>query len=202
MVVVCPLPQHWNAIYLTLLKAATAGAELPPPPKPLILGGWAYSSDAEKQNRWLSTLQWAQKWGFQELIPELSTDMMYMTAVLSDVEIGPGYGPMHLPWNFEPRPTITAAEAEQHLQTICAQWDRIADGVVQRCTRPVRLTGAKYRRLVCEILSNEPAPWGLWDRLEKGPHRRSFTELRKAVNVSIAPHMVDHIDFVLPDEQN
>lgn len=207
MAIVCPLPKHWSPIYLALLKAAERTPGVPPPPKPLILAGWAYSSDAEKNDRWRATIQWAEKWGFSGLIPDLSkdmmhvvedvsTDMMHDDEELSSVPIGPGYGPMYLPWNFNERPLITAVQAREYLEKIKGHWHEIAEGVVREHAKPIMLTGAKYRRLVCAHTGMVDPPWGTWSRLDGGPNRRSFTVLRKVINALIEPHMVDHIDFV------
>lgn len=201
MAIVCPLPKYWSPIYLALLKAAEGTPGVPPPPKPLILAGWAYSSDAEKNDRWRATIQWAAKWGFSGLIPELSTDMMHDVEEPSSVPIGPGYGPMYLPWNFNERPLITAVQAGEYLEKIKAHWHELAEGVVRQHAQPIKLTGAKYRRLVCAFASMENPPWGRWSNLDSGPNRRSFTVLRKAVNALIEPHMVDHIDFIASQDQ-
>jgi hypothetical protein len=45
-----------------------------PPPKPLILAGWAYSSDIEKKERWEETVGWASNNGCQALIDGIPDD--------------------------------------------------------------------------------------------------------------------------------
>ncbi len=78
MITICPLPPDWALIYQRLSELARiADQSIPPPPKPLILAGWAYSNDLEKQARWRETVEWAEKWGFTEAIGEITPDMMY-----------------------------------------------------------------------------------------------------------------------------
>jgi hypothetical protein len=68
---ICPLPDVWAAVHQQLLKAwkTTGAAAMPEPPVPLILGGWAFSSDAQKADRWTETVKWAERHGFSHLIP-------------------------------------------------------------------------------------------------------------------------------------
>ena len=75
---ICPQPIPWNDIH----RALTAfhrkhGSDAPPPPVPLILAGWAYSSDQEKAARWQATLAWAERYGASHLIPELTEPDRY-----------------------------------------------------------------------------------------------------------------------------
>jgi hypothetical protein len=75
---ICPQPLAWERVFQVLLKHSEGSSKvLAPPPKPLILAGWAYSSDSEKLNRWNETLLWAKKYGASDLIPVLSADERY-----------------------------------------------------------------------------------------------------------------------------
>jgi hypothetical protein len=81
---VCPLPNVWAALHGRLHKAWRKGPDTaaPRPPLPLILGGWAYSSDAEKQECWVETVRWAERYGFSRLIPALREEETYWVPVL------------------------------------------------------------------------------------------------------------------------
>jgi hypothetical protein len=69
-------------------------------------------------------------------------------------------------------------------------------------TRPVAFTGKKARRLLVQAEGEAIPPWGGWfDRSTEEAKRRTFTRFRSAVNKAIAPHEVDHIDFVTDEEQ-
>lgn len=69
----CPFPNRWSEIYNDLCEAyeASAGIKLPSivserrsvggPPTPLILNGWVFSNDDDKQERWQETLRWAER---------------------------------------------------------------------------------------------------------------------------------------------
>lgn len=70
---ICPYPMRWNQIYKDLGEAyeSSTGKKLPltsldvwwvgGPPTPLILGGWVFSNDDDKRERWKETLLWAEK---------------------------------------------------------------------------------------------------------------------------------------------
>lgn len=69
MVRVCPNPIPWNEIFKQLSKHAEAHRCNPPaPPRPLILAGWAFSSDIEKKRRWEETVAWANSNGCSEIV--------------------------------------------------------------------------------------------------------------------------------------
>lgn len=70
---ICPFPNRWNEIYEDLKKehetsimniisgGAVKNCSVDGPPTPLILNGWVFSNDNDKQKRWQETLQWAEK---------------------------------------------------------------------------------------------------------------------------------------------
>ncbi len=73
-----PQPIPWNEIHQALV--AFREKECPDaslPPVPLILGGWNYSSDANKAARWTDTIRWAETHGASRLIPELTDPDKY-----------------------------------------------------------------------------------------------------------------------------
>jgi len=70
---ICPMPQKWNEIYISLLKVWERGLARPDdkPPVPLILAAWHESTDEQKKERWRTTIDWAYEYNCPELIPEL-----------------------------------------------------------------------------------------------------------------------------------
>ncbi len=78
-VFICPLPQIWNEIHqnLTVALENNFSESIPKPPIPLILNGWTFSSDQDKSSRWKETLNWAEKYGFIDLIPKFSKTESY-----------------------------------------------------------------------------------------------------------------------------
>jgi hypothetical protein len=56
---ICPTPVFWAPLHQTLIAHAKTNL-LPPPPMPLILAGWNFSSDEEKKARWLETVSWCE----------------------------------------------------------------------------------------------------------------------------------------------
>jgi hypothetical protein len=104
---VCPQPRLWFEIYTQLEQAriekVTDGQNIPPPPIPLILNGWVFSSDVDKKYRWDETIEWAKEYGLDELIPNLKPDQFYQVYELSFLVLGPFGNPTYLPWNYSPR---------------------------------------------------------------------------------------------------
>lgn len=82
------------------------------------------------------------------------------------------------------------------LRTLIEQWEDLAGPELAANTRPVSFAGRKLRRLIVVANTNSQPPWGKWDCLNEGPERAAFTDLRRAVNGSVAPHGIDHIDFI------
>lgn len=75
---VCPKPVIWNSIYQRLKeKWEESGSYGDPPPVRLILAGWAFSTDSDKQLRWQQTVWWAEEQGMESLIPKLGEEDEY-----------------------------------------------------------------------------------------------------------------------------
>lgn len=85
-VFVCPIPYKWHEIHERLKDAWEAGGSVSdPPPIPLILAGWAFSTDVDKRNRWQNTLDWAVRHGLETLIPSLEQADQYRVVELGGV---------------------------------------------------------------------------------------------------------------------
>lgn len=69
---VCPQPSPWTAIHRRLAKVPVLGDKLP---LPLILGGWHYSSDQEKQSRFHLHLAFADQHGLMEFVAQRMNEM-------------------------------------------------------------------------------------------------------------------------------
>jgi hypothetical protein len=194
---ICPLPEHWLKILDQLRNwISNTGAQVTAPPAPLILAGWVYSNDVEKRERWLETVEWAERHGCVHLLECLTPEKMYRVDEPSNYVVGPMGGPMHLAWNHEPRPSFTDMDAEKAISVLKEQWHQIAGVRLSKVTSPIEITGLKKRRLLVQADYNHAPPWGSWTRLDKSEKRREFTRLRQAVNYAIHPLMVDHIDFL------
>lgn len=85
---ICPQPPVWNSIYQNLCKFHAKNCPTdPPPPVPLILAGWAFSTDEEKASRWKDTLNWAKTHGALNSIPEISESDFYGTSTRQQVPV-------------------------------------------------------------------------------------------------------------------
>lgn len=197
MVEICPLPEHWHRVYQECLEAAqNSNGKIPEPPRPLILGGWAYSNDVQKCEQWHAMVEWAKKWGFEASTNQLTPEMMHVVENPSDYTVGPQGGPMYLPWNFDPKPVISEDQIKQAMNILIASWPQISGKALCEVTRPLAFTGSKSRRLIVYANPSANPPWGSWTELSHGPQRREFSRFRSAINTAISPLFVDHIDFV------
>ncbi len=73
---ICPNPNGWHSVSEKLISYAMSHG-LPPPPKPLILAGWNFSSDFEKKLRWQETIEWCQLHNCSTLIESISESDWY-----------------------------------------------------------------------------------------------------------------------------
>jgi hypothetical protein len=84
MIFVCPKAGIWYDTYKRLHDAWVAtGHGSEEPPFPLILGGWIYSSDRDKQERWSALVRWANEHSLSHLVPQIGPDDQYCTEYLS-----------------------------------------------------------------------------------------------------------------------
>ena len=192
---ICPNPSEWHCVYERLLAYARNNDRVAPP-KPLILSGWAYTNDIEKQSRWSETVAWANNNCCSELI-ELRNDAFYYAVEPSTYAIGPLGGPMFREWDFEAKPILEQRQLDDSLKRLSADWIATVGEEVGAHTHPFAFSGAKSRRLIVEYSRDTVPPWGDWTCLSHiESERRTFTRFRAAVNSVLTPHEVDHIDFV------
>jgi len=119
------------------------------------------------------------------MVAELSTEISGNLGV-------PEYGNQY----ESPKSRPSEAEIDSALNSLTAHWEAIAGPELASHTKTLRFTGKKRRRLVVKVVASIEPPWGSWYMLTLGLERRAFTLFRAAVNRSISPHSVDHIDFV------
>ena len=194
---ICPLPGKWNEVFQSLERYARSNPCIPPsPPTPMILAGWAYSNDVVKKLVWEATVDWAEKNGCSELISCITDEDFYFVDAPSTYQVGPYGGPMYLDWDFSPKKRPTHDDLDKDMEILLSRWSDIVGEEIAKYTRPLRFTGKKARRLLISANASISPPWGGWSYLSHGVERRNFTSFRSAINKAIAPHGVDHIDFV------
>jgi len=165
-------------------------------PVPLILGGWAYSNDIEKMQRWEETVAWAGKNGCADLVEAPSGDFYYGDEPTS-YTVGPLGGPMYRAWDFEKKDQPQSNQIAQHLKMLVSHWEDIVGPELARVSSPLAFTGAKARRLLVRADGTVRPPWGGWSYISNiEAERRAFTRFRASINTAIAPHEVDHVDFI------
>lgn len=195
---ICPNPQVWHAVSRRIDEYSRSHPCTPSrPPVPLILAGWAYSNDIEKLRRWEETVEWATSNGCEDLVSGIPDRDFYSVSNPTTYQVGPGGGPMYRSWDFEAKPCPSPDQLERCMDTLTSRWLEIAGREIGSATRPVGFSGKKRRRLLVWADSKTRPPWGEWSkRSEEEVQHRTFTRFRTAVNDAIAPHEVDHVDFI------
>ena len=194
MEAICPNPRTWHDIHARLSKAAMlASPRILPPPRPLILAGWNFSSDLEKKKRWDDTVEWANTHRLNHLIGEIPEGEMYK------VDLGFLLMPLlcinpYPNWNYESKPPLPTKLGVELLARLRDGWAGIA-GPIADSTQPRNFSGKKWRRLVVLADADIRPPWGSWSRIDRSLAQH-FRDFRRSVNRAILPHEVDHIDFV------
>ncbi|MEQ1858463.1 MAG: hypothetical protein ABMA13_00850 [Chthoniobacteraceae bacterium] len=158
---------------------------------PLILNGWGYSSDRDKEERWQHTLKWAEERGLMDLIPKLKDDDFYSVEHLST-----SYPEQHYrPDRYAVREQPLSEAIEAAMEVLRTNWSIIAGDELASVCKPVEFTGQKARRLLVRVNVPFTPAWGSWTKLSPGPERKHFTDFRTRINKAIAPLCVDHVDF-------
>ena len=89
----------------------------------------------------------------------------------------------------------------RYFETLKSKWAEVVGPELAHITRPLAFTGEKARRLLVFADGSASPPWGGWTYLSSiESERHTFTRFRTAVNDTIAPHEVDHIDFTTDAE--
>ena len=179
------------------MKHASCHLCTPPfPPSPLILGGWVYSNDVAKMDRWGETVAWASANGCAEIVNEIAHSDFYFVESLSTHTVGPLYAPMYRPWDYETKTRPSTEDLDRHFETLVSTWSEIVGEELSVATRPKAFTGRKARRLLVYASAHIRPPWGTWLQLsEEVSKRRAFTKFRASISSAIAPHEIDHVDF-------
>ncbi len=200
MIFVCPKPIQWSDAYQRLQSAWHAdGQQGDPPPQLLILSGWAFSSDLDKQQRWQQTIAWAERHSYSHLLPSLTEDDCYCVVSLStSYRPRSRCGKVFDECQYHPpaeRPTDSALDAA--MQRLREAWPAVAGPELGAVCCPAEFSGAKARKLIVTISARDARPpWGSWFELgSSSAARGAFTSFRQRINDTIAPHHVDHVDF-------
>ena len=199
---ICPNPSRWNDVFKQLVDYAETHPCSPSrPPAPSILAGWAYSNDTEKMRRWGETVDWAFANGCVSIVEGISDQDYYQVEKPTSYSVGPMGGPCYRLWDLEAKVRPPKDELAKHLEYLSAHWADVAGSSLATVTQPLAFTGKKARRLLAGAEITAAPPWGGWTyRSPDEAKRRSFTRFRSAVNTAIAPHEVDHIEFVTETE--
>jgi hypothetical protein len=193
MIRICPNPDPWHRVYGDLMAAwRERGGEPPEPPVPLILNGWVFSSDADKEHRWAATVAWAGERGLAHLIPSIPDDEWHFVSTYSSPRWN-DYSCTQHPKQVRP----SDDDLTRYFTYLESHWLELAGPAIGPNTRPLAFTGRRRRRLLVLADARVVPPWGDWNSFRPSANRESFASLRRAVNAAISPHAVDSIDFRL-----
>lgn len=187
----------WNEVYKRLLRHAERQPCTPAkPPVPLILGGWNFSNDVEKMQRWQQMQRWAHENGCLELVDGIADSDFYWVEQPTTYEVGPMGGPMFRPWDYDAKERPGDEALTKYLEALKARWAEVAGAELAAATAPVEFSGEKARCLIVSADQGVTPPWGSWAELSRIEEKRhTFTRFRAAINRAIAPHEVDHVVF-------
>ncbi|MBN1900622.1 hypothetical protein JW926_04765 [Candidatus Sumerlaeota bacterium] len=171
------------------------------PPIPLILAAWTATNDLEKKQRWEETIAWAETNGCSHLVSCIPDQDFYFVEKPTDYMVGPLGVPMYRTWDFETKTRPSSEQIVQLMGILRSHWLEIVGSEIGSITRPLAFTGDKARRLLVFANASFTPPWGGWSYLSRHEsERRTFTHFRTAINTAIAPHEVDHIDFITDEK--
>ena len=140
MIFVCPKPPIWCDTVTRCRNAWEASGHTgEEPPWPLVLSGWIYSSDLDKQQRWRALVRWAEQKDLARLLPQLSEDDGYYVHDLSTSYPEQHYGPQTHP------PAVCPSEQElaEALQRLRDAWPDVAGPGLADACHPSEFAGAK-----------------------------------------------------------
>jgi hypothetical protein len=188
---VCPMPDTWNKIFIDLLNAWKQNPRgKGPPPTPLILTGWNFSGDFEKNAVWEATNQWANEMDLSHLIPELTDEQSYFVSTMQSYSCRSEF------WNYSPREKPAKGEIDIAIKKLKDNWGSIVGPELAEITAPECFTGKKSRRLLVSANFATNPPWGTWSKKSAGEKGKAFTMFRRDINEAISPMEIDHIDFI------
>ena len=195
---ICPVPRTWHSLHQSLMEhARTHSCEPREPPWPLVLSGWSYSNDVEKAQRWEATLDWAIRNGCEGLLADLPDTEFYVSRPLEarDAYVRDTHGRPHR-IDHQLRPSVLMEAA--WLEVLRERWLEIAVHNGAPGTYPLAFTGEGFRTLMVQADPSLRPLWGTWTKIDPDrPSKRVFRFFRAAVNRAIAPHEVDHIEFLI-----
>ncbi len=200
---IVPCPPKWNEIYEMLPNRKRVGAGWDPP-IPLILGGWWYSTEHEKQQRFFQHLRYAEKNG---IIKEVSG---FIRSLTEDEWCHSGNAGCNIDllnnYSYEvfaPKEKPGKEILEKALNYVTENWTKIAGSLISQATKPLNFSGKKARRLNIQVINDEVRPpWGSWWSLKNSNNPKSFTLFRESVNKSITSHSIDHIFFLMKGKKS
>lgn len=185
----------WHEFWLELSKASRFPGD--EPPMPMILGGSGASND-HKLAQLRAQLIWAEQHGRLadsiELLKAIPPERWNTGSDLNWYR--DSYPTGHIGWTCDPKPKLARDQASALIRLLRRNWSDVAGERLCAVTYPVRFSGQKGRRLVVESVIGSHPPWGSWQHISQNSQRASFAALRASVNEALAPHAVDHIDFL------
>lgn len=161
-----------------------------PPPTPLILAGWNFSGDFEKNAVWEATKKWANEMDLSHLIPELTDQQSYFVSSMQSFSSPSEF------WNYSPREKPEKEAIDIAIEKLKTNWASIVGLKLAQITTPICFTGKKSRRLLVYANFGTKPPWGTWTKKSAGEEGKEFTVFRRDINKAISPLEIDHIDFI------
>jgi len=98
----------------------------------------------------------------------------------------------------EPKQRPSDDEVKDAIQLLRANWSSLFLTEFASATFPLIFTGNKFRRLLVWADEKHIPPWGSWKHIDS-LKKETFSKFRQAINKTISPVYVDHVDFIFSE---
>jgi hypothetical protein len=181
---------------------------VPPPPRPLVLAGAAFSTESEIWRRWIGLIMWANQFGYARMmarhLPEhLKEELAKHDCTKPPPPLPPIYrslidgGSFHVAPRTPPEPVCTQRPSRELVietrQRLRENWAEIAGPELHLITWPLRFAGRKRRRLILQVNPLVKPPWGNWYSWRWRPRERTTFTAR--IERAILPMRIEELTF-------
>lgn len=178
-----PHPHNWIRLLSELIEARNRciGDSILLPPIPFSLRKKGQGAAQQIRRQWCALVTWAREHDFDSCLDFFCQHPPgYDVAEYFAQSPRPDFGPDE---RARPVPhTLLVKKAEQYL---LRNWPKIVGIEFARSSRPVRLEGAKKRRLVIAVNPEQTPSWGSWEADAHGSQR--FASTQRLINRALWP---------------
>ena len=181
---------------------------VPPPPRPLVLAGAAFSTESEIWRRWIGLIMWANQFGYARMmarhLPEhLKEELAKHDCTKPPPPLPPIYRSLIDGGSFQfaprtpPEPVCTKRPSRELVietrQRLRDSWAEIAGPELHLITWPLKFVGRKRRRLILQVNPLVDPPWRSW--INWGRLEPQAAQLKARIDRAILPMRFEQLTF-------